>query len=205
MSLAQEFYQFHDKVTSKVAELINTKLGVKHPDFQNFTVLDLRMFSLRGELDNPYNIELLAENDSRIDFICEQHAYAEDGNRYDLTDIVDASPESLSLMIDTLEKLGYPQYNVLLRAIVEADSVETDEMDDNDFVFPDAWDVYDSTGDEERTIRLDTVVTVSASSKEDAIEKAIENPPSLGLEEYTCDVKYWVDKDQEDNVQLVTE
>lgn len=202
MSLSEQLSSVGDNAIKVIEELIE-KIGVPST-YNGEKMLSVKMFSLNAGADTPYRHELL--NDGyQVHYLTTDYAYDERGNSCNLYHLIENDIDTLCEILDALSSYGYPQYNVLLRAIVEADSVEVDQMDDENFEFPEAWEVSESSGEDERTIRLDTCVTVTASSRKEAAENAKDNPPSLGLEEYTCDVSYWVDMDQADNVELITD
>lgn len=200
MTLASQLNTISDNISIHIDTLIET-LGVPST-YNGEKMLAVKMFGFHAEFNSPYRKELLLDG-YQVHYLTPTHAYCERGQACDLSYLIESNIETLCGIIDVLEASGYPQYTVLLRAIVEVDSVEIDQMGDEDFSFPDKWEVYDSSGEDERTIRLDTSVTVSAVNRKEAAEKAIDNPPSIGLEDYTCDINYWVDMDQADNVELI--
>jgi hypothetical protein len=201
MSLAAALNNVHENVVAKIDELIESGLGVQHPNY-NEKVLDLRIFRIEGRLDCPYDLEVLFSDNYSVEYISSSNAYNENGDTRYVSDVLDASLESLCEALDVLEQRGYPQYNVVLRAIVD---ISKDDLPEG-HEFDTQWDVYDhENNDGELKIRLDTVVTVSASNKAQAVETAKANPPALGLENIDSCLymtEFWVDTDQADNVEL---
>jgi hypothetical protein len=93
------------------------------------------------------------------------------------------------------------EYQVVVKAIVRGDHEFLAE-----FEVPPEWEGYDHTvGDEETdtVLRYDTVVTVVASDKNEAIEKAKDDAPPLGITFDIGTVDLWVDDDCADNVVLI--
>ena len=203
MSLVSQFEEVKDSVITAIETLIENGLGIQHPDYDD-TVLDLRCFRVQGRLD-AYNLEVLFTDKYSVEFISAEYAYNENGDRRSISDVFDDSLEELCQALDVLSEQGYPQYNIVLRAIV---NVSDDVLPEN-FDFAEDWEVYDNeNNDGELKIRLDTVVTVGATSKEAAVEAATGNPPSLGLEDIdSCDldIEFWVDTDQADNIELIVD
>ena len=150
---------------------------------------------------NVQAFEQTKKSAHNIEYITSSKAYCERGMQYDLSTVTDAHLSDLCDALDVLTENGYPSYNVVLRAIVHVDTNDLGE----DFIFPSEWEQYDRTGDEDLVIRLDTVMQVNASTKDDAIKVAKDSPVSLGLDDICCNVEHWVDEDQADDIQLNTE
>lgn len=198
MSLSIQLSNFNDSITETITSLLKT-IAV-HSDNSPEKMIDLRAFSLDTAHVSPYHLEILADG-YKVEYITSSKAYCERGMQYDLSTVTDAHLSDLCDALDVLTEKGYPSYDVVLRATVHVDLNDLGE----DFTFPSEWEQYDRTGDEDLVIRLDTIMQVNASTKDDAIKVAKENPVSLGLDGISCTVDHWVDEDQSDDVQLVTQ
>lgn len=198
MNLSTQVVQLNHSISKTINSLIDS-IGITSNNNASEKMLDLRAFSLNKGQETPYRIEVLV-NRYKVEYITASKAYCERGMQYDLFSVTDTHLTELCEALDALSKNGYPRYNVVLRAIVHVDINDLGE----DFIFPEEWEQTDRTGDTDLVIRLDTVMEVSASNKEDAIEKAKDEPVSLGLDGICCDIEHWVDEEQDDDVQLIT-
>lgn len=87
-------------------------------------------------------------------------------------------------------------FHVVVRAIVHADKGFL-----VDYEAPECWEGYDFSSDgSDATLRLSTVVTVRARSKDEAIELAKGDAPSLELTYDQANVDLWVDVNYDDDV-----
>jgi hypothetical protein len=196
MKLSEQRDNLSISIKIKITDLLKT-LSQPIKD-SNETGLDLRAFNVTGDINSPYNCEILM-NDYRIDHLTTGYGFGENGIKYHLENVINENCDALCQALDALETKGYPQYNVLVRAIV---NVDADVLGD-DFTFPQAWDETDRSGSDELRIALDTMVTVNANNKEDAVTFAKVDAPDIGLSCLSTDVELWVDTDQDDNVQRV--
>ncbi|CAH7203078.1 hypothetical protein [Vibrio alginolyticus] len=93
------------------------------------------------------------------------------------------------------------QYRVVVRVIA---SIESDIKDDSQLSKP--WDQYDScVKDGTHTLRADTSVDVHASSKEHAVEEALDNAPPTGLDDNIYNLHFWVDTEQCEDVEKIAQ
>lgn len=185
-----------------IRHLIEDGFGVYHSG-ANTRALDLRGFAL-SSIPSEFNHELLMPNSERIAFLDEDHAYSEDGLIANTNWVIGSQLEQLEYIFDTLHALKEKPccYQVILRAVITS---EDEEFIHSSRLYPQPWVEYDrKTTDGQLSIRLDTTVTVttvSGASIDDAIEAAISDAPSLGLEEFNDEhvqVEFWVDKNQPD-------
>ena len=216
MALYQELDNLCDSISATIAKLIKER-GVECDDSSE-KVLDMRMFHL--DQNGEYRIELLGANNDPITYITPSISYDDQGNCSTLSVINNGELDDLCRALDTLVRASSPaesslddesetqgedeikEYNVVLRATVNIDRAEFEK--DEEFSFPTPWIVYDNSGGDELTIRLDCLAVSCAKNREEAAQNAIDTPPSLNLDGFDCTIQHWVDLDQEDNVEQVS-
>lgn len=193
MSLSQSLNTVRQSAQQSIATLIQQGLGMKHPN-HNTQVLDLRAFRVTGELDSPYNLEVLFPDNYAVLFISPTAAYDENDNARSLESVFDASLGPLFEALDVLAQYGLPQYEIVLRATVLAEARDVPGLVE----FSESWHCYDHDLDDGvHSYRLETLLTVTASSPKAAVEQAKANAPDLGLDEPDWfQVDYWVDTEQ---------
>ncbi len=201
MNLSDQFSNLHDSIRTTIASLIEL-YGIECEFSNHNKVLDLRMFTLDSSSDSPYRLEILGPGSYPILFIGENVAYDERGQQCSHSDVTATHLEELCEALDCLERFGPMRWNVVLRATV---SVGEEELPEN-FEFPDIWEGTDHTPgngeDVDAIFRLDTVVTVTAPTAALARKEALNEPPSLGLDDILCEVTHWIDEDLADDTSL---
>lgn len=111
--------------------------------------------------------------------------------------------DTTDAFVETIEVITGPkeyEYEVCVRAIISGGDSWMQEYE-----LPAFWSGGDYTNDEDDngTLRADCTVTVTATSKDDAIATALSDAPDLNIMFSEANVDLWVDKDQDDSVTLI--
>ncbi len=183
-----------------IRSLLDQGFGVPHL-FARSNALDVRGFHLDSAYEQ-FRVELRMSADDPIAFIDETHAYSDSGLSVSLEWLVlerlGPLSDVLCALNDAAQKDRY--YAVTMRATITSEDPAF--IDDHPFNFPSSWSVYDhEINNGQLCVRLDTVVTVYASSIPDAVNAALAQPPSLGLENKTDEqvqIEHLVDTSQPD-------
>jgi hypothetical protein len=90
-------------------------------------------------------------------------------------------------------------YEVCVRAVISGNDSFLQEYE-----LPDSWSSYDYQSDDEDngTLRADCIVSVKATSREEAFATAQADAPNLNIGG-KASVDLWIDEDQEDDIQLI--